>query len=563
MSSNRRSHLRSKKRKASVFGSSASRALWATPEFWRLVSGCLLFAFALTHFLNHALGIVSLEWMLKVQSWRTFIWRSPPGTVLLASAFLVHIFLALWKAATRRTWRMPPTEVVQILFGLLIPILGAGHVVNTRFMNSLYGFDDNYAVVLNAMRMSSAVGLKQSLFLIIVWVHGVIGINHWIRSKLWYPQWSHIFWIVAVMVPTLALSGWVEGSRQVTYGAAEQQLMAPAVAVAKENVYFMTHVAIWLTFAAFVIMVIVARMIEWFRAGPVITFSPGLKVHAAQGANLLEISRHGGISIAAVCGGRGRCTTCRCLITSGIETLPPPGAVEVAALSRIGSPPGVRLACQITPVAPLTVRPLVPTGRRNRPSSERDSLQWGVEQRITVMFVDIRGFTALAERLYPFDSVFLLNRFFELMSAEVVRHQGAVDKYLGDGFMALFGRHAGAGNSSRNAILAARAMIKALDNANGNITEAIGEPLRMGIGIHTGRAVLGRIGDQASGAITALGDCVNVAARLESLNKEFDSDLIVSDAALSASGLSTAGWEPHDMELRGRDGTIAIHVARG
>jgi len=231
----------------------------------------------------------------------------------------------------------------------------------------------------------------------------------------------------------------------------------------------------------------------------------------------------------------------------------------------MGFPDDVRLACQIHPTKPLTVRPLLPVKVGDAGNySQLEALLWGVEQRITVMFVDLRGFTALAERLYPFDSVFVLNRFFEIMGHEVVRYHGVVDKYLGDGFMALFGigTRGVSGNGSKNAILAAQEMLKALEEANAEFRAAVGEELRMGIGIHTGRAVLGRIGDHHSSAITALGDCVNIAARLESLNKECASELIVSDAAVTASGLNLKSWESRQVELRGRDGTITIHIAR-
>lgn len=533
---------------------------WGTPEFWRLASGLVLFSFALTHFLNHALGVVSLDWMLTAQGWRRGFWRSLPGTVLLISAFGTHVSLALWKLAKRRTWRVPRKEAIQILFGLMIPVLGAGHVVNTGVANRLYGFDDNYTVVLNAIWNGAA--LRQSLLLLIVWVHSMIGINYWIRSKLWYPRWSHLFWVLAILIPTLALSGWVEGARQISYGMVEQQFMAPHLELAKENVRAMAQLAIWTLFGALAAMILVARIIDWIRAGPTITFADGRKVQAPAGATLLEISRYGGTSFAAVCGGRGRCTTCRCQIVKGGETLPPPRVAEEKALKRLGSPAGVRLACQIVPEAPLSVRALMPVDNKSRPTTELEAMHWGMEQRITVMFVDLRGFTALAERLYPFDSVFVLNRFFEVMGAEVERHHGIVDKYLGDGFMALFGVGNYDGNGSRDAILAAFDMLQALEDANAEFQAAIGEALRMGIGIHTGRAVLGRIGDKRSGAVTALGDCVNVAARLEGLNKEYASELIVSDASLSTSGLENSGWEKQEVELRGRDGVIALHIAR-
>ena len=124
---------------------------WRDPQAWRLGSGLVLFAFALTHFLNHALGLVSVEAMEAAQEVRRGFWRSAPGTILLYGAATVHVALALLKLARRRTWRMPPWEAVQIGLGLAIPILLAAHVAATRDMSETYGLDDGYGSVLRSL----------------------------------------------------------------------------------------------------------------------------------------------------------------------------------------------------------------------------------------------------------------------------------------------------------------------------------------------------------------------------------------------------------------------------
>src|SRR3954462_3236562 len=204
-------------------------------------------------------------------------------------------------------------------------------------------------------------------------------------------------------------------------------------------------------------------------------------------------------------------------------------------------------------------RPLIQP-RAAPATAGQDAYCWGVEQRITIMFADLRGFTRLAERLYAFDSVFLLNRYFEVMEQAIRRHDGVVDKFLGDGIMALFGASSAPERGSRDALLAAGTMLEALEGLNAEFQATLPEPLRMGIGIHLGPAVLGRVGGGRERNLTALGDSVNIANRLEALNKEFGSVLVASDATVRASGLTFSVAEVHEISLRGRAEPLLVHV---
>ena len=132
------------------------------PQTWRLASGLVLFAFVLTHFLNHALGHVSLEAMQQGQGIRRAVWGSWPGSLLLYGAAAVHVGLALWKLVNRRTWRLPAWEAAQIALGLWIPFLGVAHVMTTRGLSAFYGVDPTYAIELRLLWPARA--LMQSLF---------------------------------------------------------------------------------------------------------------------------------------------------------------------------------------------------------------------------------------------------------------------------------------------------------------------------------------------------------------------------------------------------------------
>ena len=526
-------------------------------QTWRLVSGLVLLSFALTHFLNHALGHISIQTMEEVQAVRRAFWRSWPGTVLLYGALAVHVSLALKKLIARRTLRMPAWEAAQIVLGLSIPFLAAAHVAATRGLNAFYGFDDTYRAELTLLWPGLA--FRQSLLLVVVWLHAMIGLHFWLRNKAWYGRWAPLLLVFAVMVPTVAITGWIEGGRRLAL-MANRPTIPDFVFEKGGPLIEMTKMAVWIVFGGAAVAFVGMRIFDWFTRGPAITY-PGRTVRAAPGSTLLEISRAAGVPHASVCGGRGRCTTCRVLVIEGEDRLAPPNPVEQAALTRIAAPPGVRLACQIRPDHALKVRPLIPL-QDAEPAANRDMYRWGVERRITVMFSDLRGFTTLAERLYPYDSVFLLNRYFEVMSEAIEKHGGEVDKFLGDGIMALFGISAAKGAGSRNALYAVRDMFAALDRLNQEFDATLSEALRMGVGLHTGPAVLGRVGAERSASLTALGDTVNTASRLESMNKEFDSMLVASDATMRASRLVLEGAEIHEISIRGREEMLTVHVAR-
>ena len=526
----------------------------ARPHPWRLGTGLVLFGFALSHFLNHALGLVSLEVMEAAQAVRSGFWRSIPGTALLYGSLGLHAVLGLATTLARRSWRLPPWQLLQVGLGLAIPVLGAAHVAGTRGLAEWAGRDTGYRFVLDGLWPDAA--LAQTLFLVVVWTHGVIGLRLWLREKPWYPRWAPLLLALALLVPALATAGWIEAARRLPLEVGEVRI-APLPADAADWPNRAARGA-WLGLAAVAALLLARRALDLRGARVRVRYADGRQARARPGATLLETSLAAGLPHASACGGRGRCTTCRVLVTEGAEGLPPPNATESGALARIHAPPGVRLACQIRPAAALAVRLLVPAGEVTA-AVAADPARWGVERRITVLFADLRGFTALAERLYPYDSVFLLNRYCELMGRAVERHGGTVDKFLGDGVMALFGLGPGRDAGAADALNAALAMLDALDALNAEFHGTLREPLRMGIGLHAGPVVLGRVG---GASVTALGDSVNIASRLESLNKEFGSVLVASCAALEAAGLDLAGAELRDVPVRGREAALRVAVVR-
>jgi adenylate cyclase len=199
-------------------------------------------------------------------------------------------------------------------------------------------------------------------------------------------------------------------------------------------------------------------------------------------------------------------------------------------------------------VSPVVVDKLLE--RRTGLRSER--------KNVCVMFLDIRNFTAFAEKRKPEEVVAHLESLFEFMIEIVNRHGGVVNKFLGDGFMAVFGAPLSDGRDCANAVAASREILARLaeEVAGGRVL-----PTRVGIGLHAGEAVTGSIGSTLRKEYTVIGDVVNLAARIEQLNKQFSSQLLISEAvwaAARAEVLAVARPMGH-VPVKGREAPIRIY----
>ena len=179
----------------------------------RIASGLVLFAFAFAHFANHAVGLIGLEAMHEVQSWRLVVTRSWLGTTILIAALAVHVVLGLVRIASRTTWQMPWWEAAQIVLGLAIPFLLFPHIVNTRVASVFFGVNDNYAYEL--ARLWPARALLQYLLLLLVWAHGCIGVHYWLRLWEPYRRVAPVLLVIVAVLPIAALAGFVTSGRQI------------------------------------------------------------------------------------------------------------------------------------------------------------------------------------------------------------------------------------------------------------------------------------------------------------------------------------------------------------
>ncbi len=280
------------------------------------------------------------------------------------------------------------------------------------------------------------------------------------------------------------------------------------------------------------------------------------------GLSILEISRVAGIPHASVCGGRGRCSTCRVRISGDDRhRLPPASPEEAKVLARIGAPANVRLACQLRPPpGHYRVALLLPAAAGPVEAYRRQPQAHGGERYIAVLFADIRGFTTISEGKLPYDVVFLLNRYFRATGQAVEAAGGRLDKFIGDGVMAIFGLNQEPQVACRQALDAARRMALALADLNEAMSGDLDVPLRIGIGIHAGPAIVGEMGYARAAQITAIGDTVNTASRLESMTKEFAVELVVSQELLDRAGIDLGEAPRHEVEIRGRQGRLSVRA---
>jgi len=537
----------------------------------RLTTGLILLTYLSTHLINHTLGLISLEMMEAGRIWFLALWRNPVGTVLLYGSLLTHFSLALWSLYQRRHLRIPLWEALQLTLGLSIPPLLSLHFVGTRMQHEWFGVDDSYSLlVLTLWHASPWDGARQTLLITVAWLHGCIGIHFWLRLRAWYRRHVAIFLGCALLLPVLGFLGFTQAGHQVDNMIErdpdwiENVLRHANVPPRsqREPLYRLND-TILMTYASLILLTLLARIVRDLseRDSRIrITYPGGREVHVPRGFSVLEASRFAGIAHTSICGGRGRCSTCRIRISDGLSKQPPASPAEQRVLQRVGAPPNVRLACQLRPVENISITPLVPAAAHTSGGYAQPSYLAGQERTIAVLFADLRTFTAIAERKLPYDLVFLLNSYFEAVGQSITGAGGFVDKFIGDGVMALFGVETGPMDGCREALVAARRMIEHVQNLSHALAQELNEPLKIGIGIHCGPAVVGRMGYGATVHLTAIGDTVNVASRLQDLTKEFACQLVISEEVTRQAGLNVSGLSRHEITVRNRREALAIFV---
>ena len=529
----------------------------------RLVCGLVLFAYLVSHFLNHALGNVSLDALATGVYYHKQFWQFLPVAIVFYTAALVHAGLGIWALYERRQFRWKAMEPLQLVLGLSIPLLIVAHVTSVRLGQALFGQEKLYPQVLYGYWLVYPYRIWLTLTaLIIAWIHGSIGLYFWLRMKAFFKRAAPFLLAAAVLVPTLALLGLYQGGRSVVkesasaewraVNLAQDKIGTPEQADMLERIVDILLVG-YLGLLGFVVAARGVRALNERRRGMItLSYGNGRTIRVPKGLSVLEASLRHQVPHASVCGGRARCSTCRIRVIGDCTSLPVPSNREAFVLNRVGtgSDPAIRLACQLRPETDLSFFQIfLPQTAAAGPTGPSHI---GEERYLVSMFVDMRGSTRLAENRLPFDTVFVVNRFLGAVSQAVIECGGQPNQFLGDGQLALFGLATNRQTACRQALKAAAMIAANVEELNQFLKHDLREPIRFGIGIHGGEVIVGDIGYRDHMVFTALGDAVNVAARLQDMTKSLACEAIVSEEVHVTAGLPADALPRQQVEIRGR-----------
>jgi adenylate cyclase len=540
----------------------------------RLGCGLVLFAYLVSHFLNHALGNISMDALATGVYYHMAFWQFLPIAIAFYAAALLHAGLGIWALYERRQFRWKAIEPLQLVLGLSIPALVITHVAGVRLGQTLFGHEKLYPQVFFAYWIVWPYKMWLMFAVLnISWIHGCIGLYFWLRMKAYYQRAAPFLLAAAVLVPTLAMLGLYQGGRSVVDGdsaewrtdnLSRRQVGTPAEQAVLGTIedYFLIG---YLGLIGLVLLARGARALNERRGGMItLSYGNGRTVRVPKGLSVLEASLRNNVPHASVCGGRARCSTCRIRIIGDCTSLPEPSKREAFVLNRVGagSDPAIRLACQLRPEADLSFFQIfLPqiTAASLRTSSPSHI---GEERYLVSMFVDMRGSTKLAEKRLPFDTVFIVNRFLGAVSQAVIECGGQPNQFVGDGQLALFGLSTGPQTACRQALKAAAMIAANVDELNQFLKHDLRDPIQFGIGIHGGEVIIGDIGYRDHMVFTALGDAVNVAARLQDMTKSLACEAIVSEEVRVTAGLPADGLPQQEVAIRGRGEPMIVRTVK-
>jgi adenylate cyclase len=539
----------------------------------RITCGLILFCYLLSHFANHSLGNISYAAMEEGLDYHMRFWRDPIVVVVFYTAAIIHWSLGLRALYERRQFKYRTPEITQLVLGLSIPFLLVVHFVGARLQSPLFGRDLYYAQVFYAYWVARPyMEWVQFGLLIVAWVHGCIGLYFWLRLKRFFARAAPYLLAAAVLIPTLALLGLIQGGREVVQLSQQPEWraakVAPNVSPPSQRA-ILDAIVFWfpIGYATVLVLVLAARGVRALRErrGGMITLSypNGVSLRVPKGLSVLEASLRHDVPHASVCGGKARCSTCRIRIVGDLTALPEPSARERFVLDRVGASvdPAVRLACQLRPEKDLAFFLVFPPQFGAAHLRRSAGIRVGEERYVVSMFIDMRRSTSIAEKRLPFDTMFIINRFVGAVSSAIEEAGGKPNQFVGDGILALFGLDNPPATACRQAINAVAKIAAHVEQMNHDLASDLREPIGYGIGVNGGNVIVGDIGYREHVVFTALGDAVNVAARLQDFTKEFGCEVVISEEVFRAAGLAPDALATREIRIRGRDLPLTVRLA--
>jgi adenylate cyclase len=530
----------------------------------RMASGLVLFTYITAHLVNHALGLVSLDAAEKGLEFAVEVWYSLPGTVLLYGAAATHFLLALWSVYERRTFRLPPAELLRIALGFTLPIILINHFANTRLAYDVFGLSSDYTRVIANLWVADSQGMQLGL-LAPGWLHGCLGLHFAFNRRPLYRQLRFVLFAVALLLPVFSALGFIAMGRELstnaTAAAAAQDYLGPAHAAERAGIA-QWHNQLLIGYFSIIGAAFGARavrnVLERSRKRLISISYPRRTVRVPRGWSVLEASRSFHLPHASMCGGRARCSTCRVRVTAGEDFCPAAGTDEQATLDRIGASPDMRLACQLRPSGDISVVPLVRTAR---PIYRPTAPQRSAEREVVVMFCDFLNRDELARDELPQDLLYLLTLYGEAIGNAIRAADGTLSTIGLDGICALFGLEREPARAARRALQAAGAIERVISDLDNRLGREGNRKMNIAVSIHAGRAVVGEVGSTDPPAVMAVGAAVDVTNELRKAAAAHGKSFAISEPVTTAAGVDPAVGDKVILRSPGSGAPIAASLS--
>ena len=292
----------------------------------RMFSGLVIFLYVTVHLVNHSTGLISLEAMEGLRQRVSAFNRHIIVTVILYAALLVHALLGFQHLLTRRSFKMSAKDWMQLVTSFILPLALLPHMLASSYAPRFKDAQANYKLVLDGTLEDGGIYFM-GLFVIFVWVHGIIGITSMVKFHPVYQKYKNAFLVISWLLPILAVLGAFTASKELATGIENNKISMAQVYAASNigkdleaelmqtsDMLMLNYLYVLLALTLFVF--VVHQLRKAFRKIK-ITYPNGKEVRVTKGTSILEASREHRIGHVSMCGGRGRCSTCRVRRMSG------------------------------------------------------------------------------------------------------------------------------------------------------------------------------------------------------------------------------------------------------